>query len=201
MRGKIIAAMVLAGMGFLYLSDPQFLMRASTITAEEEHRDTSAESRIRLAQAAMHMISDHPLGLGAGNYYQTIGKYIPEYHGKDAHNTYLRCATEIGVQGFLVFLALIVNAFLMIRRTWIQAADLPEEHSKNVILICYALTTSLVVLLGCCLTISLTYVEFVWWFLALPVCLQRAVENLREDLAGVAVSSIYIEEWENSTET
>jgi putative inorganic carbon (hco3(-)) transporter len=180
-RLKIMAYLLLAALGFFSMTDPYYLTRASTITNTQESLDVSAQSRIRLAQAAMQILSDHPLGIGVGNYFQVIGRYIPEYQGKDAHNTYLRCATEMGVQGLLVFLLLIANAFFTLRRTWVLSSELPEEHRENLVLICYGMAITLVVLLGCCLTISLTYVEFLWWLLALPVCIERTTQNLCEE--------------------
>ena len=50
-------------------------------------------------------------------------------------------------------------------------------------LIGFGMTCALATLLTCCLVISLTYTEFFWWFLALPICFQRAVYNYQEDLA------------------
>lgn len=180
MRSKIIAGLIVALLGGLYLSDPQFLQRASTITRSEKERDVSAQSRIRLTAAGFQIISDHPFGIGAGNYFQVIGRYIPEYEGKDAHNTYMRCATELGVQGAAVFLLLIGNAFAMLFRLGKRAAPLPESTRREVTHLRYAIILCTTVLLFCCATISLTYVEALWWLLALPVCLQRAVENLEQ---------------------
>ena len=81
---------VIAACGFLYLSDEQYLGRVSTIAASTEERDSSAQSRIVLAKAGLAMWLDHPMGVGPGNFYQNIGTYVPEYAGKDAHNTYIR---------------------------------------------------------------------------------------------------------------
>jgi len=176
-RRPIALGLIVAFCGFLYVSDPQFLDRASTIFRSEDQRDKSAQSRIVLAKAGLRIAADNPFGIGVGNFYQTIGKYLPDYAGKDAHNTYVRCLTETGIQGFAVFLALIASAFVTLRRLYATAASLPPTDAKNTRFLAFGLTIGLVTLLSCCLTVSLTYVEFLWWFLALPVCLQRAVEN------------------------
>jgi len=34
------------------------------------------------------------------------------------------------------------------------------------------------------MTVTLVYTEFVWWILALPMCIQRVVINLSEDRAA-----------------
>jgi len=186
-RRKIALGLAVAFAGFLYVADPQFLDRASTITRSEEERDSSAQSRIRLARAGLSMVADHPLGVGVGNFYQSIGYYIPEYAGKDAHNTFVRCLTETGILGFAVFAAIIFSAFLMLKRLAKAALSLPPPEQRNVRLLAFGMTVSLVTLLACCLTISLTYVEFLWWYLALPVCLQRAVDNARAELPSLPV--------------
>ena len=66
------------------LTDPQFWGRSQTIMRSEQERDSSAQSRIILATFGLQMWSDHPLGIGAGNFPQTIGNYYAPYAGKDA---------------------------------------------------------------------------------------------------------------------
>jgi len=183
-RLPILAGLIVAAAGFLYISDPQFLNRASTILAEEEERDTSAQSRIELLRVGKEMLSKHPLGIGAGNWYQTIGNYKKEYAGKDAHNTYLKCACELGVQGIAVFGVIIVNAFLILRRLRRRAESLPPNLRRDVLMLSFGLTTSLVAYLACCLTMTLIYIEALWWLLALPVAFERAVAATVEDHAS-----------------
>lgn len=178
-RRKILFGLLVAGIGGLYLSDPQFLNRMSTINASEEERDTSAQSRIVLAKAGARMVIDHPLGVGPGNWFQNVGRYVPERAGKDAHNTVVRCAGELGVPGLAVFLAIVVSGVLLLRKGMKDCRDLPQE--KSFLLASYGMMTGLVAVFFYGLTHSLTYVEYLWWFLAMPVCVARIVENLRED--------------------
>jgi len=188
-RVPILAGLIVAVAGFLYLSDPQFLNRASTILAEEEERDTSAQSRIELVMVGKQMLLDHPFGIGAGNWYQTIERYLPKYPGKDAHNTYLKCACELGIQGIALFAAVIVNAFVILRRLRRQAEDLPPPLRREAQMLSFGLTTSLVAYLACCLTMTLLYNEALWWLLALPICLERAMANLEGELA---IGSVHV---------
>jgi O-antigen ligase len=176
-RSKILAGIVLAGLGAVYLADPQFVERMTTITRSEEERDQSAASRLALAEAGARMLMDHPLGIGAGNFYQTIGRYIPAYQGKDAHNTYVRCFTELGLQGFAVFALLILNGFHTLWNLRKKVANLPSGDDTDLQMLVLGAIVALATLLGCCLTMSLVYVEFLWWLLILPVCLCRALDN------------------------
>jgi O-antigen ligase len=180
-RVKIILGMVVVLIGGLRLADPQFISRTATITSGEESRDASAQSRIVLTEGGLRMLADHPLGIGAGNWYQTVGRYLPQYPGKDAHNTYMKCVCELGIQGALVFGALIVNAFWTLRKVLRQVDRLPAALRGDVTYLAFGIMVSLAVLLGCCLTMTLLYVEFLWWILMLPVCLERVVASLEAD--------------------
>lgn len=181
LRPYIIIGLILAAAGFYYLTDERFLSRSTTILATEEERDSSAEARIEVAKAGLRMWRDRPFGVGAGNFYQTIGYYLPHLAGRDAHNTYVRCLTELGAQGFAVFGLIIVSAFLTLRRVRKTAALLSSPAREQFTLLAFGMTCGLATLLGCCLTVSLTYVEYVWWLLLFPVCVERAMDNLLAD--------------------
>jgi O-antigen ligase len=175
---KTIAVLLVLGIaGGFYLADEQFLERISTITTSEEKMDTSTASRLQLWGAGARMIIDHPLGVGVGNWYQTIGRYIPEYAGKDAHSTYIKCWAELGLQGMIVFSLVVLAAYLQLRTIKRYASLLPEPEADRMVQFSFGILISLVILLACGLTISLTYMEGLWILLMLPVCLRRALEN------------------------
>ena len=176
-RAYIFVGLALAGLGFLRLSDQQFLARLTTIWAESEQRDESAQSRIVIWKAGVQICLDHPLGIGAGNFYQTIGSYVPAYAGMDAHNTYVRCLAELGIQGLLVLLSIVALAFWQLHGVRLRVSALSTSAASDVSLVAFGMACSLATLLGCCLTMSLTYVEFTWWLLMLPTCLARVVAN------------------------
>ncbi len=190
-RLTILAGLIVAGAAFFYLSDPQFLQRAATITRSEGERDSSAQSRIVIWHGALRMLAANPLGVGAGNFYQNIGHYTEggAYASMDAHNTFLRCACELGIQGIALFLAMIGCALFTLRRVATTVAALPDEDRMSVQWLSFGAMVSIATLLGCCLTISLLYVEFIWWFLMLPVCLIRAASGLDAQYAELAQAS------------
>ena len=176
-RGKIAIGLAVAIAGGVYLSDPQFIDRMSTITTQEEQMGGSAASRMTLWRGGMAMLADHPFGVGAGNFYQSIGRYAPGYDGKDAHNTYVRCACELGIQGIAVFAALIFVAGRSLWKLGREVDGLPPEEQDRRRLLSYGMLVAMVTVLGGCITMSLTYVEYLWWFLLMPVCLIRSAEN------------------------
>jgi putative inorganic carbon (hco3(-)) transporter len=185
-RLKVLAALVAAGLGGFYLTDQAFLSRVATIDRSEERWDKSAESRLETWTLSLRMLADHPLGVGPGNFGLYAGRYNAMYQGRDAHNTYVRCFTELGIPGFLLFLALIVNAIVISKRNIQKAYNLPPEYRAQILMPSFGLAVGLCMMLGCGLTVTLLYTEALWWFLLMPVCVTRTADNLAADLAREA---------------
>ena len=102
-RKKIFICVIIGMLGCVYVADTQFLDRMTTIVSSEETRDSSAQSRLDLWAAGIRMTLDRAVGIGVGNWYYEIGRYVPEFEGKDSHSTYVKCIAELGVHGFLLF--------------------------------------------------------------------------------------------------
>ncbi|MES2523931.1 MAG: O-antigen ligase family protein [Gemmatimonadota bacterium] len=96
----------------------------------------SAEQRWQIAKVAVRIVSDHPvLGVGVGTYplahldYATI--YAADYPiaggNRDAHNTYLRIAAELGLTGLLLFLAMLAAVVIPSFRASKSPTDTPAE--------------------------------------------------------------------------
>jgi len=180
-QAKITVALVLALIGGIYLTDTAFWTRAGTITASGEERDSSAQSRLEIWKGGMEMLMAHPQGVGAGNFPQEIGNYAPRHHNRDAHSTYVLCAGELGLVGIGLLTALLINCLRILVRIRRQSRQLQKPDQERVLLMGHGLLVSLVITAACGLTGSLIYIESFWWFLVLPVCLNRALENLQED--------------------
>jgi len=180
-RAKILTGVLVAGIGGLYLSDPQFLRRIGTIDESEQQRDTSAQSRLEIWQGGLEMLLDHPLGVGPGNFYQNIGRYAPLHPGRDAHNTFVRCAGELGFPGLILLGALIVNAFSLLRKVMQESLLLPNDDGTALFWAGFGVATGLSAMLVYGMTGTLVYTEYLWWMLGMPVCLARVLDNTRED--------------------
>jgi O-antigen ligase len=188
-RLKIALGLVVAVLGGLYLADPGFMGRASTVTESDEERDPSATSRLEIWEGSIRMLKAKPLGVGVGNFYQSIGRYAPEQAERDAHNTYVRCYGELGVQGLAALLAVLLSAFLLLRRTMRQVKDLPQKQRDDITYVAFGVTTSLAALMACSITRTLLYIEFFWWMLAMPVVIWRVAENLRAQGSVVGIAA------------
>ena len=179
-----MAGLIVAGIGFVALMDTRFIDRSKTILHGTKTQDQSAQGRIDIWRGAVKMIMAKPLGVGAGNFYQNIGRYAPNVKNRDAHNTYIRCAAELGLHGFALLTILIINAALMIRNIKHKIIELPGEFRAEPQLIVGSLAASITVFIVAGLTGTMLYLESFWWWLLLPVCMQRCINNLRDDVTA-----------------
>ena len=180
-QAKITVALVLTLIGGIYLTDTGFWTRAGTIINTGEQRDVSAQSRLEIWKGGMKMLMAYPQGVGAGNFPQKIGNYAPYHSNRDAHSTYVLCAGELGLMGIGILTALLINCLRILVKTDRQARQLQKSDQDHILYMIHGLLVSLVVTAVCGLTGLLIYIESFWWFLVLPVCLNRALENLQED--------------------
>ncbi|MDY0269730.1 O-antigen ligase family protein [Trichloromonas sp.] len=177
LRKKILVLLIVGALGGLYLTDDLFVERISTITTDQQEMDSSTSSRIELWKAGAKMVLNNPVGIGPGNWYQTIGHYIPEYEGKDSHNTYVKCAAELGLLGISLFVFLLWQTYGTLKKVHGGAGGLVAEDAEDFSQFYFALTVSLVVILTCGIAITMIYTEVVWLLLMLPICLRRAYDN------------------------
>lgn len=183
-RILVLTCVAMAALGAYFLTDPAFWERMSTITAAEEERDSSAQHRLDIWRASLPMFADHPFGIGAANFTSVIGDYDPSEKGFDSHSSYVRCFSELGVQGILVFLVLIASAMRLLWRVRKECQELPEPYRGDLAMATYGVGIGLGVFLLAGLTATNLYHEGPWWFMAMPVCLLRAVANAKTAAVG-----------------
>ena len=178
-RKKIAVGLVLGMIGGIYVTDPQFIERMGTITPNEEKSYESSHGRIRIWQVGIDMAIDNPLGIGAGNWYNRVNWYKPEFGGVDSHSTYIKCVVELGWHGAVVFAIIVFTAFRSLSA--VRRSFLHSDSRFDPDIISFGLTISLCIYFTCCITITLIYSEFLWLLLCLPVCLERVLENAVAD--------------------
>jgi O-antigen ligase len=104
----VLAVVVLAAIPIAYQE------RFSTIFSGEERAGHSKESRIELFYDSVHVFEAYPLGVGMGAFRSVRERD----YGKvpmDTHNLYTQILSEIGIQGFIVFIALIYKLLKTLR--------------------------------------------------------------------------------------
>jgi hypothetical protein len=66
-----------------------------------------------------------------------------------------------------------------------ESTTLPTDEGRAILWASYGTAAGLVAILTYGLTGTLVYTEYLWWLLAMPVCLVRTLENAQEDYYGV----------------
>jgi len=188
LRRKILFGVIIAAIGSSFLVDPGFWhpgfwQRMQTINpdiSEIEIQDRSAAGRILAWKAALSMASDYPEGIGQGNFKPYVGNYNHDIPGKDTHNTFLRCLAELGVQGLVIYLLLIINAFRILKRVKNKVKGLSSQTDYK--WHTYALSIALVIFIASGMFVTHTYIEELYWLLMFPVLLERAADNELADM-------------------
>lgn len=176
-RGWVVAMLVVGAVGGITLSDNWFWERMITIFSSAQERDASAASRIDIWTAAWEMLKSNPLGVGIGHFESQIGSYGGAIvFRRDAHNTFVLCACEIGIPGFVLYVGTILMAWVTLARANRRVRkQLPDADFLELFI--FANRLALVVCVVAGLFVSRLYTEAVWWLIMLPVCVTRAVDN------------------------
>lgn len=180
-RKKIWLLIAVGCLGGLRLVDDKFMERMTTIAkGSQDTQGEHAESRLRVWAGGLRLLADNPLGVGPNNFAAYIGHYVPDEAGRDPHNTYLRCAADLGVPGIAMFGGLVVGAFSTLTRVSRAAARRPEL--EDCLWYAFALRISLTIYLTAAFFSSFIYTELLWWLLLLPAGLERALTNAQAEL-------------------
>lgn len=170
---------IFAGVGivlFVTLVSGNFMTRMKTMSEELEYDQEERLSRTDYWRTSLQIFKDHPLGIGVKNFQKIVTAYDPRNPGMDAHNTYVICYSETGILGIILFLIIIAETFLQLRRIHLMAINLPENEITFYAL---ALGGALIVYLtGYGMTHTTLYKEILWILLALPICLENVARNL-----------------------
>jgi putative inorganic carbon (HCO3(-)) transporter len=77
----------------------------------------SARDRFEVLKTGLRIAASHPiLGVGIGGYREANMRYAPRLGERDAHNTYVSLAAEIGFPGLLLWLGLVGSVLARVRR-------------------------------------------------------------------------------------
>jgi O-antigen ligase len=175
-RKKTFICVLLGAMLFFMLADVKFVGRMDTIRLGIENKHEESLGRTAFWKASIPMFSDHPLGVGIKNFEKLLPNYGP-FQNMDAHNTYVLCYSEMGIFGIILFLIIIVEALLGIRRVRIIVKG--TSYEREISFLAFALGSALIIYLGgYMMGHSILYTEILWILLALPICLENAVQKL-----------------------
>ena len=170
----------------LPLVPEQYKGRFRSIGGEKAAEGNSKETRLEILSDAWQILLENPGGIGIASF--PVVRMERFGRGQDTHNLYFEVATNLGVQGFVVFVLLMVGMFRAFHRArrdygeqrarltrWRRARDLPPRlraavraHDEDLVFlaaICRAVTGFVYVrlVLG---FFGMDLYEVYWWFAA-----------------------------------
>jgi len=107
-------------------SDQYWAQMQTIVRPKQDYNLTSEEGRLKVWKRGLDYMSAHPVfGVGANNFPVAEGTISPLARLAErgigvrwgaAHNSYVQVAAELGIPGFVLFVALLRSAFASLRR-------------------------------------------------------------------------------------
>jgi len=113
-KARFAVAMVICGAAALAVLPEEYIGRFRSIGGQEAEGN-SKETRIVILEDALTILAENPLGVGVASF--PAVRKIRFNRSQDTHNLYLEVATNLGVQGFIIFMALVIAMMMAFRRT------------------------------------------------------------------------------------
>jgi len=114
-----LALVCAAGLVVVATAEQSLWDRFASLTAEGEAADYNLEGRsgrVQIWKNGLKIVADNPvLGVGIGMF-GTAHFLLDGKIGLTAHNTYLQFAAELGLPGFVLYLAMLCSAWQLITR-------------------------------------------------------------------------------------
>ena len=115
-KGKFLIKLFIFGAVFLSIIPDQYIERFKSIGGQEKE-GRSTETRIVILEDALTIFLENPLGVGVASF--SAARIARFGRHQDTHNLYLEVATNLGIQGLLIFLAMIWVIMAAYRRSLI----------------------------------------------------------------------------------
>lgn len=111
--GYLIGIVVLV-LILIPLIPQEYQVRFGSVFTMKEQEGNSAETRLEIVKDAVAIFQQHPFGVGVSAFpavrTATFGRF------QDTHNLYLEVATNLGIQGLIVFGGLIITLLKVLSR-------------------------------------------------------------------------------------
>lgn len=154
-----------------------YIERAETIFTQQDEEGASIDTRKKIIDDALAIFQANKLGVGTGAFPAARSKLFQR--NQDTHNLYLEVVTELGIQGLVLFAALIISCFKLLfylagqirsnlsRLALLksQSTELAEHRADLQIMLatCFAITGFLVIRLALG-AFGHDLFEVYWWF-------------------------------------
>jgi O-antigen ligase len=177
-RGGIKAILGIVIVGWALYS---FLPDEMLVEYETAGDDGTSEDRLAHWAFGREVIKDYPvLGIGYNSWLDYCMYVNPEglgnkYGCRIAHNTYIEAASEIGIPGFILYVAMILSIFIINAKTRKHAK---LSNNKFYIYIAHGMDGGLVGYLVATIFFSVLFYPMFWVHLALSVALNQISRNV-----------------------
>ncbi len=170
------------------------LTRLSTVYSSEsaqneEDREVESEAQMStrarwlLLKETVQLTFMHPLlGVGPGEFADNEAMLAKKQgrHGSwhDTHNTYTQVSSEVGIPGFIVYMAALVAAFRLLNKVYRNANQRPPTvENRRMALAALCMMLSMAAFCGSVFFLSFAYSFYVPALTGLAFALSRAVES------------------------
>ena len=114
-KKKLRFAAIVLGIGLVAvpLIPQQYVGRFKSIGGKEVEGGSKI-ARIQILKDAIVVFQEHPFGVGVASF--PVVRYARFERSQDTHNLYLEVATNLGIQGFIVFVGFVTVMLMTFRR-------------------------------------------------------------------------------------
>ena len=174
MFAPVLVVGLLAGIAFM---PENWTQRMETIQTYE--KDASAMQRINIWRFAVTYAVDHPVMGGGYDIFFHAPSYddydVPKAHRRAVHSNYFQVLAEHGFIGLFMYLAILATSVLQSHK-WGRRA-IADERTRGAGYLLYAVQFSVVGYAANGLTLSMAYLDLIYFVLALQILLQSYVKN------------------------
>jgi O-antigen ligase len=167
---NLVVVVLLAGLLFSLL--PQSPLERLLYPSSSDV--SAANARLVAWGAAWKMICAHPvLGIGLGNFKPLMASYSRTEESSIAHNTYLEIAAEMGIPGFLVFVALLIASWMGLQRVRRHALSIGAPLIAET---AHALQAGMLGFWVAIAMVSAEFVKLLWFAIFLSAALPQLLQ-------------------------
>jgi putative inorganic carbon (HCO3(-)) transporter len=187
-KRKLLLGVVIVcvGLGIAYKASSGYAARMSTI--EDYSSEESAYVRILMWKWTLGFVASHPAGGGFQAYVTSVidvpqlgnGSAHEEF-GRAYHSSYFEVLGEEGFPGTAMFLGIVGLVLFRLRRLAREAREDPEF--AWVASLANATEGGLAVFFSSGAFVSLSFQPMLWYFVAVPVCLNAYMWHARRQVA------------------
>lgn len=183
-RKRAFLVLLIAGFAAVPFIPQDYIGRARSVFTQEEVEGRSIEARKEILEDAVRIFVDNPLGVGVHAF--PMVRQDRFGRSQDTHNLYLEVATNLGIQGLIVFSGFVLALLRILSRLAVsidrqiklveQVLSRPPPASENINCLrghlrdlqvmratCRAVYVFLIIRLGLGL-FGMDLYEIYWWF-------------------------------------